>query len=204
MESALYIGTKANKLSPKEIVVQENGLLAINYLNKQETAPSIIFCEEKIKGINAYDLCKKVKNELGLKQTVFILIKQLPTNINPKQFLEIGIDEVIREDSNQTDIIPRIKFLLKFKKEDQKNTKVQKQEERMDFMKRGFDIIVALIALVMLSPVFILTAIALRIESSDPIFYSSKRVGSKYKIFDFYKFRSMVVGASEKLQNVKT
>jgi lipopolysaccharide/colanic/teichoic acid biosynthesis glycosyltransferase len=44
-----------------------------------------------------------------------------------------------------------------------------------------------------------LIALAVKIESKGPVFYIAKRAGKGYKIFDFYKFRTMLVGADEKI-----
>jgi lipopolysaccharide/colanic/teichoic acid biosynthesis glycosyltransferase len=45
----------------------------------------------------------------------------------------------------------------------------------------------------------LLIALAIRIESKGPVFYVAKRAGKGYKIFNFYKFRTMFVGADEKI-----
>lgn len=67
-------------------------------------------------------------------------------------------------------------------------------------LKRTVDILAALAALTVLSPVLVLIALIIKLESSGPIFYISKRAGSGYKIFDFYKFRSMRIGADLELK----
>jgi lipopolysaccharide/colanic/teichoic acid biosynthesis glycosyltransferase len=54
----------------------------------------------------------------------------------------------------------------------------------------------------MLSPVFVGVIIAIKIFSKGPIFYKSKRVGMNYKVFDFYKFRTMEVDADKKLSKL--
>lgn len=64
-------------------------------------------------------------------------------------------------------------------------------------LKRFLDFILACIALFLLSPVFIITAFAIIIENPGPIIYSQVRVGKDGKVFSFYKFRSMVVGADK-------
>jgi lipopolysaccharide/colanic/teichoic acid biosynthesis glycosyltransferase len=69
-------------------------------------------------------------------------------------------------------------------------------------LKRAFDILVSATALMMLSPLLLLIALIIKLESRGPVFYISKRAGSGYKIFDFYKFRSMRVGADKELQNL--
>jgi lipopolysaccharide/colanic/teichoic acid biosynthesis glycosyltransferase len=67
------------------------------------------------------------------------------------------------------------------------------------YSKRLFDISLAAAMLVVLSPLFFLIMIALRIESRGPSIYISKRAGRGYKIFNFYKFRTMEVGADQKI-----
>jgi lipopolysaccharide/colanic/teichoic acid biosynthesis glycosyltransferase len=52
-----------------------------------------------------------------------------------------------------------------------------------------------------LSPLLIITAIAIRLESKGAIIYKSKRVGSNYQIFDFLKFRSMYTNADKHLKD---
>ena len=66
-------------------------------------------------------------------------------------------------------------------------------------LKRALDIAVSFSILVLLSPLLILVVILLKLESSAPIIYKSKRVGLGYKIFDLYKFRSMVPGADKQI-----
>lgn len=68
--------------------------------------------------------------------------------------------------------------------------------------KRAFDIIFSFCALVALLPFFLLIVIAIRIESKGKVFYASKRVGTGYRIFDFYKFRSMYTGADKRVDTL--
>jgi lipopolysaccharide/colanic/teichoic acid biosynthesis glycosyltransferase len=68
--------------------------------------------------------------------------------------------------------------------------------------KRVFDIMLASLVLLVLSPLFLLIAIAIKIESRGPVFYISKRAGRGYKIFDFYKFRTMKQGADKKIDQL--
>ena len=68
--------------------------------------------------------------------------------------------------------------------------------------KRVFDIVFSALAIIILSPVFLLTAIAIRLESKGPVIFKSKRVGTNYTIFNFLKFRSMYCDAEERLKEV--
>nr|WP_235680413.1 sugar transferase [Paenibacillus albicereus] len=72
-----------------------------------------------------------------------------------------------------------------------------------DLLKRGFDIILAGVGLMLLLPLFITIAICIKIE--DPkgsVFFYQTRVGKNEKLFRMYKFRSMVSNAEEMLQKL--
>jgi lipopolysaccharide/colanic/teichoic acid biosynthesis glycosyltransferase len=62
-------------------------------------------------------------------------------------------------------------------------------------LKRVLDTAVSALALIVLLPLFILTAIAIWVENPGPVFYTQVRVGLNGKHFRFYKFRSMVMNA---------
>ncbi|HTI07363.1 MAG TPA: sugar transferase [Puia sp.] len=79
---------------------------------------------------------------------------------------------------------------------------LQQQLHIGQFFKRSFDMLAAAVALVLLSPLFLLIALAIRLESRGPIFYIAKRAGRGYKIFDFYKFRTMQVGSDKKMSEL--
>jgi lipopolysaccharide/colanic/teichoic acid biosynthesis glycosyltransferase len=63
--------------------------------------------------------------------------------------------------------------------------------------KRVFDVLVSAVLLVLLSPVFLLLALFVRLTSQGPVFYRWKVVGKDGKLFVGYKFRSMVSNADE-------
>ncbi len=64
-------------------------------------------------------------------------------------------------------------------------------------MKRGFDVVFSLGALLVLSPVFLATAIAIRRESRGPVFFRQERIGRGNRIFRIFKFRSMYAHATD-------
>ena len=66
-------------------------------------------------------------------------------------------------------------------------------------VKRAFDIAFATISLILLSPLFLLIALAIRLESKGKVFYAAPRVGSGFRVFGFYKFRSMYTNSDKKL-----
>lgn len=69
--------------------------------------------------------------------------------------------------------------------------------------KRVTDIVCSIIGLVVLSPILIITAIAIKIDSKGPVFFKQDRVGKDEQLFSMYKFRSMVVNAEELKKNLE-
>jgi sugar transferase (PEP-CTERM system associated) len=62
-------------------------------------------------------------------------------------------------------------------------------------VKRGLDVVLSIILLIITLPLMGATALAIRVESPGPVFYLQKRVGLNGKVFDIIKFRSMTVDA---------
>lgn len=60
-----------------------------------------------------------------------------------------------------------------------------------DFMKRIMDIVISFILLIISIPIFVIIAIAIKIDSEGPVFFIQKRVGKDGKLFDLIKFRTM-------------
>jgi len=65
------------------------------------------------------------------------------------------------------------------------------------FFKRSFDVIAAGIGLLIISPILLATAIAIKLDSKGTVFYRQKRIGKNGQIFHMYKFRSMISNADE-------
>ena len=97
-------------------------------------------------------------------------------------------------------------FLVKYDKlpDFMKNEKVKKYYDILEkrkvslLFKRIFDIIVALIILIILPPIMIILAICIKIDSNGPVFYKQERVTTNGKIFKIFKFRTMVPEADKK------
>ena len=70
------------------------------------------------------------------------------------------------------------------------------------FFKRAFDIFVSLFMLIILSPLFLILAIMIKIDSKGPVFYRAKRLGQNGKTFEVLKFRTMYLGADKKLSTI--
>jgi lipopolysaccharide/colanic/teichoic acid biosynthesis glycosyltransferase len=133
-----------------------------------------------------------------------VLMTDTLTEEERKIYQKSGINDTIHYEASVTDLNKKIQFIsdreyvlfsneapwrgiLKFK---------------IPVWKRLFDIVVATLSIIILSPVFIITAIAIKMESKGPVLFKSKRVGTNYAIFDFLKFRSMYEDAEHQLKEL--
>lgn len=85
-------------------------------------------------------------------------------------------------------------FVKERKEIDEKGANVGKGYE---FIKRTVDVVCSLGALILLSPIFLIVAIAIKLESKGPVLFSQERIWYYGKPFKMYKFRSMVANAEE-------
>lgn len=69
-------------------------------------------------------------------------------------------------------------------------------------MKRLFDIILTWIALIVLSPVFLIIAILIKLDSKGKVFYKHKRIGKNGEYIYLYKFRTMYSDSKERLEKL--
>ena len=88
---------------------------------------------------------------------------------------QVNIEETLREEENEN-----------------KNKRTS-----YDITKRGIDFLLSLLGLVILSPILLIVALIIKLDSRGQVIFKQERVGLKGKKFYMYKFRSMVVNAEE-------
>ncbi len=64
-------------------------------------------------------------------------------------------------------------------------------------VKRLLDVVLSMVGLIIFSPLMLITAIAIKLESPGPVIFKQERIGLNGKVFKIYKFRSMYVGAEK-------
>ncbi len=125
-----------------------------------------------------------------------------------KLYLQSGVNNTLTPFASEESIQEMTKF-LKLRKEHKLEEFSQTHRKvlntfQLPTWKRVFDVLFASAVLVVLSPVLIATAIAIRLESKGKIIYKSQRVGSNYRIFNFLKFRSMYTNADKRLKELNS
>jgi len=113
------------------------------------------------------------------------------------------IDDVIDLSNWQFDFYSKITFLKKSKEYLLTSTRGQINiEPKESIIKRIVDIALAASLIILLLPLFIIIALAVKLESKGPVFYNANRAGRGFRIFKFYKFRTMVVNADKKIESL--
>ena len=136
-----------------------------------------------------------------------VLVTSELTKEESLKYLKAGINNTIIPQAQKESITDLYRFILirsesKSKGRYKKEKKQSVNSFRLPLWKRVFDIIFSSVALMFLSPLLLVTACAIAVESKGKIIYKSKRVGSNYQVFDFLKFRSMYSDADKKLKEL--
>ncbi len=172
------------------------------YSNKP--LPYAFICREDLPNDEAYTFIKNLQKCSQLKAVPCILYSPEPAPALLKKAKVAGADDFYSGTFPISDLLDRIDFLQKTKPsnlEEEIKTNLQ-PDLRISPAKRLFDIFFSLLALLILSPLLLIIALIIKLESKGPAFYISKRVGTGYKIFDFYKFRSMKPDADKMMEKL--
>ena len=161
----------------------------------------IVFFERNVRSedITAITYLKKKS------RSVYVILMTDPmTDEERDVYMKCGINDTIGREATVTELNKKIQFISDRESVlfDSERPKHHMLKFKIPIWKRMFDIVFSVLAIIVMSPVFILTAIAIRLESKGPIIFKSKRVGTNYTIFDFLKFRSMYIDAEQRLQEL--
>jgi lipopolysaccharide/colanic/teichoic acid biosynthesis glycosyltransferase len=178
----------------------------VGFYNQLEDLDEVelVVSETKLKGLRGDEVFERYSSLLNEKGIPFILVGNRMSQRLREQYLTKGIMEVAWNREQLETVINKVPFyhsMLDWRLH--QSREMQKTEYRIPVAKRIFDIVVAGTALLLLSPLLILTVLAIRLESKGKVYYISKRVGTGYRVFDFYKLRSMYTDADQRLKELK-
>jgi lipopolysaccharide/colanic/teichoic acid biosynthesis glycosyltransferase len=210
MTGFYYIGTNRANIS-KLVKIYKRGYASGDFLQaaseltrENHISPEVICCESGLGFTEIKKMTAQLSSNQNLSQVPFIIVDDLHDAEYNYHFIRNKmVDDIISiKDWDENMLAAKFRFLQKFKKRSAQLAVSKKdisfEESRITLqavLKRSFDILVSLAALVCLLPVFLIIAIAIRLDSKGSIFYISKRAGRGYRIFDFYKFRTMIEDA---------
>jgi lipopolysaccharide/colanic/teichoic acid biosynthesis glycosyltransferase len=215
-----YIGKKIGNID-RLINAFESGYAAENTANAKSmlrrlmsnnravTIPDIIIAEASLGGENLRDLHQFLATHKLLAGVPFILEASGMQPAEVTQFRKYSfVDEIIfLQDYCKATLVRKVNFLkkIKYRLAQGAESRIESFKQKTTtalFFKRSFDVVISSSILLALSPLLLLIAAAIRMESRGPIFYVAKRAGRGYRIFDFYKFRTMAVDADKKIKDL--
>jgi len=187
----------------KELVHFENGMKMASIWTDQNLNIAAIISYSEIMAPGGLALIETL-NKKGLPLVPFFLVVNYFNPNLRKLALSAGISDVFRIPLKAVRIEKRINFLIDNWNQLKDNIKAEVPPiKNIGFAKRVFDVFFAGLALFFLSPLFLIIYVLIKIESKGPVFYYSLRAGTGFKVFKFYKFRSMFVNADQRIKDLK-
>ncbi|MFA6677314.1 MAG: sugar transferase [Bacteroidales bacterium] len=170
----------------------------LHELNKKIT-PILLLSKESLSDLS---------NLASVKQffpNVYSVLITDPLSLDESAHIrKLGVNNTIAPDANKEVINSMIDFISKYYESSEKPLlfKDNKNIFVLPRWKRLFDIVFSVLILLSLSPLLIITMIAIIVEDGMPIFYNSVRVGANFEIFHFIKFRSMYKNADQRIKDL--
>jgi len=209
--SIAYMGTKSSGAIltelPNEFNIFQNRSLEElkDFLDKQSilTLPDVIILEADTNG-ECFKFIEKLKKNVLWREIIIILISTSHNKEWKAKALQLKVHDFYILPFPIEHLSERLAFLVKFKLIKPTLTILGKADigYSLPLEKRLFDIVISSLGLIMVLPILTITAIVIRLDTKGPILYKCKRVGTGYKIFDFYKFRSFRMNADTQLENI--
>jgi lipopolysaccharide/colanic/teichoic acid biosynthesis glycosyltransferase len=193
-----------NKVFAADRVEHARNELLLRIGEERSDLPEIIVCEATDDLDSLKNFSQFLRHQPALGSVPLILEG---SNLSDKRLSlfknQVRVDEILfMEGCNDAELKHKIQFVIKVKAKTAKASAAMIEVSRPHSLhpgKRFFDILMASIGMIVLAPIFLLIALAIRLESRGPIFYISKRAGRGYRIFDFYKFRTMYKDSDKKI-----
>ena len=169
---------------------------------RDRQSTSLIIVNEKQSTLDS--LAELRQSTLNQSVPILLLCKKL-TEESTKLALRAGVTDLISL-SDSAQLEQKVQFFLTLMRRVAAQPDVEAPRHKFRFelptWKRAIDIAASLQALVVFSPLMLLVAILVKLDSQGPVFYKSKRVGANYQVFGMIKFRTMRVEADQLLKQM--
>lgn len=201
----LYIGSNGldiiklmRKVGIARIKLSDRPFIDVKLLNRTNGFAAVIFeAPEDTKYAN--QIIRFLKENTDPEILMFVVAQSAS---QAKELDHEGVDDMYTAGFDPEMLVCRAEFMRRFKSSIIASRRRSEDTFRLPRWKRAFDIVFASAALIVLSPILLLITAAIVAESKGRPFYASRRVGAGYKVFNFYKFRSMYVGADAKVDQL--
>jgi len=196
-------------LNPYFDIIYHSSLTELeDYLGNQSilSVPEIILMEVDEQG-ECFALVEKLKSNFLFNGVIIVLLSLSNDRDLRLTAMRLKVHDFYIYPFSMNDLRERLNFLVKFKFIKPKLSELSQEVDvdyRVPMGKRLIDIFISGAMLLVLSPILLAVAICVKLGSRGPVLYKSKRVGTGYKVFDFYKFRSMRADADKMLIELST
>ncbi|MEJ7735797.1 MAG: sugar transferase [Chitinophagaceae bacterium] len=215
----LYIGKESRKV---DFLIQtfdggytsetiHNAISILKRISDTHAIPDIFIIDAQVTETSLKEFHKYVSSRVSLSLVPMVIDASDLTEAELNRFTKFSfLDEIVfLGETSQEKFLSKVEFLKKIKKQANQQLLTKNIQTSVNpvlgspwTLKRVFDIVISFLAIVILSPVFLLIGILIMSESKGPVFYISKRAGRGYNIFDFYKFRTMIIDADKKVSQL--
>ncbi|MDB5139428.1 MAG: glycosyl transferase [Mucilaginibacter sp.] len=198
----------ATELDSFPIIFNDSVTQLEDYLGHQSilTIPEIILLEVDEQE-ECFSLIERLKKNFLFNGLIIVVLSLSNDRDLRLKAVQLKVHDFYIYPFPMSDLRERLNFLVKFKLIKPKLIEISKEVDikyRMPAGKRLMDLVISGAMILFLSPVMLAVVIAIKLGSKGPIIYKSKRVGTGYMVFDFYKFRSMRTDADKMLIELST
>lgn len=193
-------------------LVQAKKLILCTLMNREQIFADVIFIDVPFDKNEFRAFCYFLKLKKNFEKTVLIYNMEQLSKDHIQYFKTCDLlDDIVNLQATGINFHTKINFLRRLRINQKRHYMFVVRETPVRetttkgisyFFKRVIDVIVSLLLLILLSPIFFFIALIIKLESKGPVFYTSLRAGRGFKIFKFYKFRSMVQDADAKVQKL--
>ncbi len=190
-------------LQGRQLLLFKNGVELSLKWEKQKLNIGAIVSQSEVMAPAGISLVEALQQKKLLKMPFIIVCNNSNDNIK-KLALRSGVADIFTRPLRKANLEKRINFLIGYWPvlQTNANNKIF-SPYKVPLNKRLFDVFFAGMAFIFLSPILLIIILLLKAESRGPVFYYSLRVGTGYRVFRFFKFRSMYVDADKRLKELK-
>jgi len=197
-----------------QFAIENNPVNALQWLERRIEQievfqlPYAVFCKLSWLQKENFLLARQIAENPFLRYTPVIALCEHGVHVDKTTLSRHGIDDCYSIPVEWDMLEKRLEFLNEYKPlminpSRQATAPPKGFQYKIPRSKRIFDILSASLGILLSSALWVLIALAIRIESKGPVIYKSKRVGTGYRVFDFLKFRSMYIDAEQRLEELK-
>ncbi|MBS7564132.1 sugar transferase [Mucilaginibacter sp. Bleaf8] len=203
LDDHLTLSINQCNFQDRQLMHFKNGMQLFSAWESNKLNIVAIISQDEVLASSGITLFETLKKNGLANVPFFLIVNHFNSNLRSLA-LNAGVADVFRLPVKEPNLETRVNFLIEHW-HSLKNNVAQKTavSYKIPTDKRIFDILFSGLALLFLSPLFLLIYLAIKLESKGPAFYYSLRVGTGYQAFKFYKFRSMYVNADQRLKDLK-